>query len=59
MQDTNNARFVEARTSRPYSRPDYSRRVGRWRENLTPAEVRLAAPIVSGAALDLGYALED
>jgi len=58
VQDTDNSRFVEARTSRRYSRPDHTRRVGRWRENLTQAQVRAVTPIVSGAARVHGYALE-
>ena len=41
VQDSNNAKFVEAETSRGYSRPDHSRRVGRWRENLSPSDVDL------------------
>ncbi|MCP4381437.1 MAG: sulfotransferase, partial [Hyphomicrobiales bacterium] len=35
VQNTNNEHFVEAMTSRPYSRNDHSVRVGRWRENLS------------------------
>ncbi len=55
VQDTNNERFVEAETSRGYSRPDHSRRVGRWRENLAADEVNLAWPIVAEAAAQFGY----
>ncbi len=58
VQDTNNERFVEARTSRPYSRPDHSRRVGRWRENLSEDDVRAVTPIVAEAACTFGYALD-
>lgn len=57
VQDTNNTAFVEARTSRSYSRPDHERRVGRWRENLSPAEVERIWPIVAVAARRFGYAL--
>ena len=39
VQDTNNEKFVEAKTSRGYSRPDHSVRIGRWKENLTEEEV--------------------
>ncbi|MGI9431630.1 MAG: hypothetical protein ACR2PQ_05420 [Myxococcota bacterium] len=59
VQDTNNEKFVEARTSRRYSRPDHTRKVGRWRENLTPDELRLVLPIVRPAAERFGYALPD
>jgi hypothetical protein len=57
VQDTNNAAFVEAMTSRPYSRPDHATRVGRWRENLSMSEARSVWPIVAGAAKRFGYAL--
>ncbi len=57
VQNTNNARFVEARTSRPYSRADHSVRVERWRESLSRAEVAEALPIVSRAAASFGYTM--
>jgi hypothetical protein len=55
VQDSNNERFVEAETSRGYSRPDHSRRVGRWRENLSAEDVDRAWPIVTEAAAQFGY----
>ena len=55
VQDSNNAKFVEAMTSRGYSRPDHSRRVGRWQENLSAEDVDLAWPIVEAAATPFGY----
>jgi hypothetical protein len=58
VQDTNNAAFVEAVTSRGYSRPDHARRVGRWQENLSLAEASALWPIVEPAATRFGYALE-
>lgn len=58
VQDTNNAAFVEARTSRGYSRPDHERRVGRWRENLTPDEAQSLWPIVAEGARQFGYGLD-
>lgn len=58
VQDTNNADFVEARTSRNYSRPDHDRRVGRWRENLSPKEAALLWPLVQAGASRFGYGLE-
>jgi len=57
VQDTNNEHFVEAVTSRRHSRPDHSRRVGRWRENLTAEEVAAVLPIVAPAASRFGYDL--
>ena len=56
VQDTNNARFIEAQTSRDYSRPDHERKVGRWRENLSDQEVASVWPIVEGPAIRFGYA---
>lgn len=47
--------FVEAETSRRHSRPDHSRRVGRWRENLSADEVDAVWPIVADAAATFGY----
>ncbi|MBN9023826.1 MAG: sulfotransferase [Rhizobiales bacterium] len=55
VQDSNNERFVEAETSRGYSRPDHSRRVGRWRENLSAEDIALAWPIVAEPAEAFGY----
>ncbi len=55
VQDTNNAAFVEAFTSRPYSRPDHSRRIGRWRENLSEAEAARLWPLVAAPAARFGY----
>jgi len=49
VQNTNNRQFVEAKTSRNYSRLDHTKRVGRWQENLTPKEVHNAIEIVSSA----------
>jgi len=59
VQDTNNAAFIEAQTSRNHSRPDHERRVGRWRENLSPAEAAAIWPLVETAATRFGYAHED
>lgn len=59
VRDTDDERFVEARTSRRHSRPDHTRRVGRWTENLTVEEVALATPIVEDAAGRFGYVLPD
>lgn len=55
VQDTNNAAFIEAKTSRRRSRPDHTKRVGRWRENLSRAEAEGVWPLVAGAARRFGY----
>jgi len=55
VQNTNNEHFVEAMTSRAYSREDHSVRVERWRENLSKAEVEAVLPIISDAAMMFGY----
>lgn len=59
VQDTNNSQFVEAKTSRAYSRPDHERRVGRWRENLDPEEAARCATIVRHTAQTLGYEIPE
>ncbi len=59
VQDTNNDKFVEAKTSRSYSRPDHSRRVGRWMENLGADELCRIVPMVRVAAIAFGYELPD
>jgi len=57
VQDTNNEQFIEAQTSRNYSRPDHSRRIGRWRENLSQEEIEQALKIVSSVNTQFGYDL--
>ena len=57
VQNTNNEDFVEAETSKPYSREDHSVRVERWRENLTQAEVDTVLPIIREASKTFGYSL--
>ncbi len=59
VQDTNNSQFVEAKTSRAYSRPDHERRVGRWTENLGQAEAARRAAIVRDAAETFGYEIPE
>jgi hypothetical protein len=58
-QDTNNANFVEAKTSRSYSRPDHKVRVGRWRENPSKEDIDRVLPIVGPIAQSFGYDLTD
>lgn len=58
VQNTNNAHFVEAQTSRSYSRPDHQVRIGRWKENLSKAEVNSILPIIEETATNFGYAIK-
>ena len=57
VQDTNNEKFVEAKTSRNYSRPDHNKRIGRWKENLCHDDLLQVIPIVINAARLFGYEL--
>ena len=57
VQNTNNAEFSEAETSKGYSRNDHSVRVGRWRENMTEAEVTKVLPLIKDASILFGYDL--
>ena len=57
VQNTNNAGFIEAKTSRAYSRPDHSVRVERWRHNLSKDDIDRVVPIVAEAARQFGYRL--
>lgn len=55
VQNTNNEKFVEAKTSRPYSRKDHSVRIGRWKENLTARDIESIMPIIRETSIKLGY----
>jgi uncharacterized protein CbrC (UPF0167 family) len=55
VQNTNNENFIEAQTSRNYSRLDHSVRVGRWRENLTVEEAKCVWAIAGDTAQAMGY----
>jgi hypothetical protein len=57
VQNSNNEKFIEAMTSRHYSRADHSVRVDRWRENLGDDEIEAARPMVSAIAEEFSYAL--
>lgn len=59
VQNSNNRNFVEARTSRAYSRPDHKVRIDRWRENLTGEEVAAIWEIAGKTALAMGYPRPD
>ena len=58
VQNTNNKDFVEAETSKNYSRPDHQTRIDRWKENLSPAEVQSVLPMIIQTARQFGYALD-
>ncbi len=55
VQNTNNDKFVEAQTSREYSRNDHSVRVGRWKENLSKKDLKAILPIIRDSMLSFGY----
>ncbi len=57
VQDENNDRFIEAETSRSYSRPDHQKKVGRWEENLTEDEIASILPLIREGARNFGYVL--
>jgi len=57
VQNSNNKDFVEAETSRHYSRPDHSVRVGRWRESLSAEEHDQAVQIIALANERFNYDL--
>ena len=57
VQNTNNVKFSEAKTSRNYSRDDHTVRVGRWRENLTEAEFTNVLPLIKDVSVLFGYKL--
>ena len=57
VQNENNDRFIEAQTSRSYSRQDHKVRVGRWRENISDREIAMARPIVAEMAEAFGCRL--
>jgi len=59
VQNTNNKNFVEAETSKNYSRKDHLVRVERWRENLTLDQVAQVLPIIDDAATLFGYDLPE
>ena len=55
VQDEDNDDFEEAECSKPYSRPDHRTKVGRWRENLSAAEVAELVPLVAEVVARFGY----
>ena len=57
VQNTNNDKFVEAKTSRAYSRKDHSVRIDRWKENLGQKEIDAIVPIIKETSIKLGYPL--
>lgn len=59
VQDKNNQKFQEADCSKPYSRNDHIRKVGRWKENLTEQQISQILPIVRKGAEIFGYNLSN
>jgi hypothetical protein len=57
VQNSNNAQFIEAKTSSAYSTQDHSVRVERWRENMTSEEYEWVKPMVVDTAARFGYEL--
>jgi len=57
VQNTNNSKFIEAKTSRAYSTTDHNVRIGRWRENLSGDDLEQVVPIVRKAAKQFAYEL--
>lgn len=57
VQNTNNEKFIEAKTSRAYSTNDHRTRINRWRENLSDIDLQQIIPIVKEASMRFGYAL--
>jgi hypothetical protein len=57
IQNTNNEKFVEAKTSRHYSRADHHTRVDRWKENLNREDIRSVTSILQKTAKQFGYSL--
>ena len=59
VQDENNEKFVEAECSRPYSTTDHSKKVGRWRENLSEDDVASVLPFIRQGAQNFHYELPE
>ena len=57
VQNTNNEHFVEAKTSRNYSRADHQTRIDRWKENLSREDFKRVIPILRQTAKQFGYSL--
>ena len=57
VQDENNEKFREAECSKPYSRKDHSKKVGRWKENLSKTDVERILPLVGQGAKNFNYPL--
>lgn len=59
IQDETEASYLPKGKSRQWNTEDHSRRVGRWRENLSSADQRRVQEILSAALPKFGYALAD
>ena len=59
IQDENNEKFVEAECSRPYSRKDHTKKVGRWEENLSQDDIAGILPFIGKGTENFGYELPE
>jgi len=57
VQNTNNELFIEAKTSRNYSRADHQTRIDRWKENLSSEEIKSVTSMLQETANQFGYSL--
>lgn len=57
VQDKNNTDFIEAACSKPYSRNNHTRKVDRWKENLTKQQIDQVVPLVKQGAAEFNYDL--
>ena len=58
VQNSNNEKFIEAKTSSAYSTKDHQVRVGRWKENMTTQEYEMVLPIIQKTARFFNYKLD-
>lgn len=58
VQNENNKNFIEAETSKEYSRTDHKKRVGRWEENLNKEEIKHLWNMVEEISKPFGYSVD-
>jgi hypothetical protein len=56
---TSNEHFIEAKTSRNYSRPDHQTRIDRWKEKLSRRDIEKVLPMVRNTGRQFGYFPDD
>ncbi|MEM6803490.1 MAG: hypothetical protein AAF696_18935 [Bacteroidota bacterium] len=57
VQNKNNDKFVEAKTSQAYSTKDHTVRVNRWKENLSNEDIEICRPLIEELAAQFSYPL--